>query len=931
MTLTVPAQHSLKIKITLGTLAIFLLSLWSLSYYVTQLLRHDVAHVLGQQQFSTVSMVAAQLNDELVTRQTALEKVAAQITPATLADGTAAQAFLKQHPFFLNLFNHGVVILGADGRAVADMPSVAGRVGSDYADVDSVNTALRHGRASVSRPMLGKVLKTPVFNLASPIRDASGRVIGALFGVISLDKPNFLGKVTDIGYGHSGGYLLIAPQHGLFVTASDKSRIMQALPKPGLNRMHDHYMAGNEGFGIGTSSRGVEELTAAKAIPAADWILGLVLPTTEAFAPIAAMQQRVLLGTLLLSLLAGGLVWAMTWAMLRQQLAPILAATQTLNVMSANDAPTQPLRITQHNEIDNLIHSVNNLLTTLAQREQALKDSENRYRTLIEWSPEAIAVLRHGQFLYVNPTTIALLGATGAPELVGQSILERIHPDYRHIVLTRMQAQACDGKPMTMQEVQLLRLDGSVVDAEVHGTNILYDGAPAFHTTLRDITARKNAEGKLQTLAFYDPLTRLPNRRLLLDRLEQALAACTRHQRQGALLLVDLDDFKTLNDTRGHDKGDLLLQQVAQRLSECTGEGHTVAHLGGDEFVVMLEALSHDALKAATQAQLMGEKILATLDHTYALGCEQHHSTVSLGITLFGSVVQNMDEPLKQADLALHQAKTEGRNTLRFFDPQMQAVVSARAALENDLRAALALNQFVLYYQAQILGQQQLTGAEVLLRWQHPQRGMVPPAQFIGLAESTGLILPLGNWVLETACTQLALWATQPKMAGLNVAVNVSARQFQQTDFVEQVLGVLARTGANPARLKLELTESLLVTQVDDLIAKMGALKARGVGFSLDDFGTGFSSLAYLKRLPLDQLKIDQSFVRDILLDPNDAAIAKMVIGLADTLGLSVIAEGVETEAQRAFLATQGCNACQGYLFSRPLPLAEFEALADRY
>ena len=452
-----------------------------------------------------------------------------------------------------------------------------------------------------------------------------------------------------------------------------------------------------------------------------------------------------------------------------------------------------------------------------------------------------------------------------------------------------------------------------------------------YVATFSDITSNKTAEAQIKNLAFYDPLTRLPNRRLLMDRLEQALVSGTRHQRQGALLFVDLDDFKTINETLGHYQGDLLLEQVAQRLLTCVREGDTVARLGGDEFVVMLEDLSEEALEAATQAETVGEKIRVALSKMYQLGPYQQYSTPSIGVTLFGGgQSESIDEPLKRADLAMYQAKAAGRNTLRFFDPQMQAVVMARAALEAGLREALEKEQFCLYYQAQVSGVHQLTGVEALVRWQHPQRGMVSPSEFIPLAEETGLILPLGQWVLETACAQLALWATQPAMAHLTIAVNVSVCQFQQAAFVDQVLAALERTGANPLRLKLELTEGLLVSQVEEVIAKMNTLKATGVGFSLDDFGTGYSSLSYLKRLPLDQLKIDQGFVRDILLDANDAAIARMVVVLADSLGLAVIAEGVETEAQRDFLAEQGCHAYQGYLFSRPLPLAEFEKFAQQ-
>ena len=442
---------------------------------------------------------------------------------------------------------------------------------------------------------------------------------------------------------------------------------------------------------------------------------------------------------------------------------------------------------------------------------------------------------------------------------------------------------------------------------------------------------RHVAEKAALSLAFYDPLTQLPNRRLLMDRLVQALASSARSGHPGALLLIDLDNFKTLNDTLGHDKGDLLLQQVGQRLVSCVREGDTVARLGGDEFVVMLEVLSENPVEAATQAEAVGAKIIATLNQPYQLTGHANRSTPSIGLTLFTGHQNSIDELLKQADLAMYQSKTAGRNTLRFFDQKMQAVATDRAALEADLREALLQQQFLLYYQPQVMGEGRLTGAEALVRWQHPQRGMVSPAEFIPLAEETGLILPLGHWVLETACAQLARWATRPETKHLTLAVNVSANQMHQADFVAQVLAVLDKTGANPQHLKLELTESLLVSNVESAIAKMAALKALGVGFSMDDFGTGYSSLSYLKRLPLDQLKIDRGFVRDILTDPNDAAIARMVIALAESMGLAVIAEGVEIEAQRNFLSCLGCHAYQGYLFSRPLPIDEFELFAQAW
>ncbi len=448
-----------------------------------------------------------------------------------------------------------------------------------------------------------------------------------------------------------------------------------------------------------------------------------------------------------------------------------------------------------------------------------------------------------------------------------------------------------------------------------------------YVATMIDITLRRAAADEIERLAFFDPLTRLPNRRLLMDRLRQALAGCTRHNRHGALLFLDLDHFKTLNDTLGHDLGDALLRQVAQRLGRVVREGDTVARLGGDEFVVLLEDLDEGAREAAEQTQAIGEKILAALNLPYQLDdTHQNHSTASVGAVLFSEQQQSFDDLLRQTDLAMYAAKAAGRNTIRFFDPQMQADISERAALEVDLRTALAERQFELYYQKQVRHDGSAVGAEVLIRWIHPQRGMILPGGFIAQAEETGQIIAIGDWVLRSACMQLKRWESDPGCEGLCLAVNVSARQFRQADFVQQVRDVLQATGARADRLKLELTESTVLHNVQDTIATMHALKTLGVRFSIDDFGTGQSSLSYLTQLPLDQLKIDQSFVRNIGIRPVDALIAQTIIGMANNLGLEVIAEGVETQAQRTFLERHGCLLCQGYLFGRPVPLAQFEA-----
>ena len=477
------------------------------------------------------------------------------------------------------------------------------------------------------------------------------------------------------------------------------------------------------------------------------------------------------------------------------------------------------------------------------------------------------------------------------------------------------------------EELRLKRFDGSAFWARMSGCGLDPHNPQAGSIwVFEDISERKAAESEINNLAFYDPLTQLPNRRLLLDRLKHALISSTRSLKCGALLFIDLDDFKTLNDTFGHDSGDCLLQQVAQRLTTCVRQDDTVARLGGDEFVILLEDLSSDMQEAAALAKNVSEKILAALNQSYLINKHERYSTPSIGVTLFIDHNESIEELLKRADMAMYEAKAAGRNTVRFFDQKMQDMLMNRAAMEDGLRQAIIKAEFQLYYQPQIISTGYLTGVEALVRWIHPQRGLVSPAEFIPLAEESGLILPLGHWVLKTACEQIANWAYNKDMANLSIAVNVSARQFHQADFVDEVLNIIEQTGANPSRLKLELTESMLIDDIEDIITKMTLLKAHGVEFSLDDFGTGYSSLSYLKRLPLDQLKIDQSFVRNILSDANDAAIAKMVVALGLSLNLNVIAEGVELEAQRDYLARLGCHAYQGYLFSKPLPLHDLEA-----
>ncbi|OGS72929.1 MAG: diguanylate cyclase [Gallionellales bacterium GWA2_60_142] len=444
---------------------------------------------------------------------------------------------------------------------------------------------------------------------------------------------------------------------------------------------------------------------------------------------------------------------------------------------------------------------------------------------------------------------------------------------------------------------------------------------------MQDITMRKQSEEEIHRLAFYDALTQLPNRRLLQERLLQSMSLSARSGKHGAVMFIDLDNFKTLNDTQGHDIGDLLLKEIAKRLTRNVREGDTVARLGGDEFVVALEALSSNEQEAATQSELIAEKIRAELVMPYQLNGIEHQSTPSIGVTLFRGHQNSLDEVLKQADLAMYQAKSGGRNMVCFFDPAMQVEMELRAELEKDLRASVHLNQLVLYYQMQVDASGRIVGAEALIRWNHPRRGMVSPAQFIPLAEEIGMIIPIGDWVIEQACAQLKRWEMDPAMRKIILSVNVSPRQLSQPWFVEQVKEAIEKSGIRASKLKLELTESFILDDVGEAIEKMQELRDIGIRFAMDDFGTGYSSLAYLKRLPLEQLKIDQSFVRDIATDKSNAVMVRTIISIANNFGLEIIAEGVETDDQFAFLIQYGCNRFQGYFFGKPVPVQEFERL----
>lgn len=543
-------------------------------------------------------------------------------------------------------------------------------------------------------------------------------------------------------------------------------------------------------------------------------------------------------------------------------------------------------------------------------------------------SLEAIAITDSKQvILRVNPAFTRITGYT-ADEACGQ-VVGRLLRSGRHepAFYEAMWAQL-HAHQHWQGEVWNRRRDGEIYPEWLSITAVAdEEGQVANYVAVfTDITQKKLTEETIHNLAFYDPLTELPNRRLMRDRLEQLRASSGTEHQSAAVLFIDLDNFKELNDTRGHDVGDALLIEVARRLRVCVRAHDTVARQGGDEFVVILSNLTEVAAQAKRHAAVVAEKILASLSRPYDLGGAVWHCTASIGICLMQGRKESMEEILKRADIAMYEAKRAGRNAARFYDPATQEAMQRRIELEAELRSALSENQFSLNFQPQVDIDRRTVGAEVLLRWTHPGQGTISPAEFIPIAEDTDLILPIGEWVLREACRQLSRWSLDSHTQALQLAVNVSARQFRQPDFVEQVKRLIEESGANPRLLKLELTESVVLINIQDTLAKMRAIKAIGVRFAIDDFGTGQSSLAYLTKLSLDQLKIDQAFVADMLDSHTDGVIVQTMIGMAHSLGLDVIAEGVETEEQLAFLSANGCRYYQGYLLGRPVSIAQFNA-----
>jgi diguanylate cyclase (GGDEF)-like protein/PAS domain S-box-containing protein len=670
--------RSLKTRITFFSLAIFVASIWVLSFSSIRMLQSDMQRVLGEQQFSTASFIASQVNDELADRLAALERIAGNMNIDLIRKPAAMQKWLEDRQAIHVMFNGGIYITGIDGTAIASLPVSVGRVGVNYMERDNVAAALKGGKAGISKPTLGKQLNSPVFSIATPIRDSLGKVIGAFVGVVDLGKASFLDQLTENTYGRTGGYLLVAAQHRLIVTATDKKRILEASPEPGRIPLIDRFLAGYEGTGVAVNPQGVEVLISAKQVPVAGWYVSAGLPTTEAFAPIQDMQKHVLWVTTLLTLLAGSL----TWWMLRRQLAPMLTAAKTLAQLSESDQPHQALPIASQDEIGELIGGFNHLLASLNKRDEELRKEQQRLSNILwgtgvgtwEWNVQSGEIRINAQWAEMVGYRLEELAPISNDTWVHFS-----HPDdqARSVGLI---ARHFSG------ELDHYEIEARVRHKAGHWVWVLGrgklvsrtpDGRPEWMAgTHWDITERKNLETEVRQLAYFDSLTGLPNRRMLSDRLSFAMAASQRRSLHGALMFLDLDNFKALNDTHGHGVGDLLLIEVARRLSNCVRKTDTIARLGGDEFVVMLSELDTDNFASTELARVISEKVRITLGNPYQFNVlhagkpatsVEHHCTASIGVVVFIGQSSSQEDILKWGDAAMYQAKKAGRNAVRFY------------------------------------------------------------------------------------------------------------------------------------------------------------------------------------------------------------------------------------------------------------------------
>jgi len=831
--------------------------------------------------------------------------------------------FHKLHPGYANLLSKL-----PDGLIVCSALALPGPNARQTNPAISIDEVKRTRAFVIGRPNRGFISNRWVVTLEYPLLAENGELRGMVGAAVDLVRFNPL--VGDSAFRNlpQGTLAALIDDQGVILARShDPERwVGTTVSRPSL--IAEILKTRERVSTLRSSIDGIERVFAFVPVEGTRWMATVGIPT----APMEATIKEILSGWLVATTAWLGATLLLTLGLGRRIARPIMAVAGTARLVGNGrfDQRTSAVAKSGVAEVAEVARQFDAMLDSLERERGRVADSEALLRESQRVAGVGSYVFDVASGRWTSTEVLDdIFGINADYDRTIGGWLTLVHPEYRHELAAYLRHHVLEGRQPFDKEYLVRRIsDGTTRWVHGLGTLDLDDtGVPVrMIGTIQDVTTRRQVEEHVRSLAFFDPLTRLPNRRLLRERLDQALASAARRDGHGAVMVLDIDHFKTLNDTRGHDMGDELLSRAAERLLGCVRARDCVGRLGGDEFVIILEALNSAVGAAAIEAEEIAEAVLTSFRTPFALGTNEYYCTTSIGICLFRGNTEGPDELLKRADAAMYRVKSDGRNSMRFFDPAMEAALEARMTLEAELRRACTLHQFILYYQPQFDHHRRIIGAEALLRWQHPERGVVPPGEFIALTEETNLIIPIGGWVLNTACALLRGRRGYPGGDALCLSVNVSARQFRQPDFVAVVTGIIERSGVPPTRIKLELTESLILDNVPDTIRKMRSLNELGVKFSMDDFGTGYSSLAYLKQLPFSQIKIDRSFVHDVTTDPNHAVIVRTIIGMARCLGMQVIAEGVETDAQFEFLKAHGCEAFQGYLFGHPLPEAEFLA-----
>jgi diguanylate cyclase (GGDEF)-like protein len=986
--LSIMRNLSMRAQIGLSVGFVILALLFIQSFLLFNTAENEVKRGQSEQVMTISSMVAREVDRGIERRIQLLESLSSKIPLQSLTEADAATGYLKDWVEEGSMFEAYFVFSSSGQKRVSwpkkfILPTGDRSKNSDFQIQEMVDRVLASKKSLISEPIGLPGDLQPRILIATPIRSVDEAKSGVLVGSVNLTKSGIIDFLHSTHIGESG-YFYLVDGKGVALMHPDQSKVMTNLVDIGdigfkqtplsvaiSNQVDGVTFYDRQIHGIDRLHSNPQGLLGFKKLDHTGWFVAAVLPRGELLGALNTIQIRVQ------ALTIAFIVFAVSVALMVVQFitSPLERLTRHLNDASRNPGR----RFADFDELRNSIEADRLITAFIAFKEQnalALASSDQANKAA-QVAVEQLKVTSHAfntmegmlitdennVILKANQALINLVGYS-EDDLLGRNQTEMLDPRrygrflfaemsqslqdqliWQGEVWVKCRSRSSDARPSVLPEPENLNPltdsfdlesdEGSVaIWMKVTAINDALGRVINYVYTLVDLSVHRKEEESVARLAFYDTSTGLPNRSLFIDRLQRAAMFSARNDRVGCVLFIDIDSFKTINDLYGYEWGNEVLKKVGARLSQCVRHGDTVSRIGGDKFAIILEDLPFDSLEAMAMVQQTGEKILSRFevpltpfDEFDEANTAYSIATPSIGAAIFYGMQLPAEDILKQSEIAMYQAKKDSRNKLKFFDQHMETSVSLRAATERDLRDAIEKKQFVLFYQIQVDQIGSAIGVEALLRWRHPKRGIVPPAEYIELAEETGLILPIGLWVLQEACRQLALWNHDDRTRDLTMAVNISAVQCHQDDFVEQVIHEVQMSGADPSKLKLELTESMVLSNMDEMIGKIVALKKFGIRFSLDDFGTGYSSLAYLQKLPVDQIKIDQAFVRDMLEDEQSVTIAKIIVDLARNFGMTVIAEGVETVAQRDCLELQGCNEYQGYLYSRPIPIDEFERL----